>query len=237
MAGAKESFRILGLADLHDRLEMLDRLKGIDADVIVFCGDLHNGGNQQTARPAAFALAGLGPPVFIVPGNMDHRDFASCLWEEAGLQNLHGSSVRIPSALGDIGFLGMGGMIARDPRRLGDATRYYHRDEDVYEQLARSFQDISGTKIKVVVTHQPPREAQDTLYNGESSGSQSLRRFAEDYQPDLLLCGHIHEARGECLIGSTRVVNVGELRRGYAVRIEVGNEISVHWMFLADNRR
>ena len=27
MAGTKKPFRILGLADLHDRIEMLDRLK------------------------------------------------------------------------------------------------------------------------------------------------------------------------------------------------------------------
>jgi Icc-related predicted phosphoesterase len=71
MAGAKGSFRILGLADLHDRIEMLDRLKEIDADLIVFCGDLHNASGMETARPAAFALAGLGPPVLIVPGCQD----------------------------------------------------------------------------------------------------------------------------------------------------------------------
>jgi uncharacterized protein len=238
LADAKEPFRILGLADLHDRLEMLDRLKGIDADLIVFCGDLHNGGSLETARPAAFALAGLGPPVVIVPGNMDHRDFVSGLWEEAGLQILHRSSCRLTSSFGEIGFLGMGGMIARDLRRVGDPARYYHRDEDVYEQLARSYQDLSGAGAKtriVVVVHQPPRGAQDTLYNGESSGSISLRRFVEDHQPDLLLCGHIHEARGECFIGSTRIVNVGELRQGHAALIEIGEEIAVHWVSLKTN--
>ncbi|MFZ3149696.1 MAG: hypothetical protein WA137_11740, partial [Methanothrix sp.] len=60
MAGIKKPFRILGLADLHDRIEMLDSLKDIDADLIVFCGDLHNAGSRETARPVAFALANLG---------------------------------------------------------------------------------------------------------------------------------------------------------------------------------
>jgi hypothetical protein len=78
--------------------------------------------------------------------------------------------------------------------------------------------------------HQPPRGAQDTLYNGDSSGSFSLRRFVEEYQPDLLLCGHIHEARGEGFIGSTRIVNVGELRQGFAALIEIANEITVTWI-------
>jgi Icc-related predicted phosphoesterase len=226
MAGAKKPFRILGLADLHDRIEMLDRQKDIEADLIVFCGDLHNAGSRETAQPAALALASLGPPVLIVPGNMDHRDVVPDLWNEAGLQMLHGSSFR----LADLGFLGLGGMVAKDPRQLGDPARYYHRDEEVYETLARSYQDISDTRIKIVVVHQPPRRAQDTLYNGESSGSVSLRRFVEEYQPALILCGHIHEARGQCRIGSTRVVNVGELRRGFGALIEIGEEITVNWI-------
>jgi Icc-related predicted phosphoesterase len=68
MAGATRPLRILGLADLHDHIGMLSRLKGFDADLIVFCGDLHNGGSKETARPAALSLASLGPPVLIVPG-------------------------------------------------------------------------------------------------------------------------------------------------------------------------
>ncbi|MDD4162919.1 MAG: metallophosphoesterase [Methanothrix sp.] len=226
MAGAKEPFRILGLADLHDRIEMLDRLKEIDADLIAFCGDLHNAGSRETARPAAHALASLGPPVLIVPGNMDHRDFVPDLWREAGLRMLHRSSF----CCADLGFLGMGGMVAKDPRRLGDPARYYHRDDEVYEALAAVYQHTSEARIKIVVAHQPPWGAQDTLYNGESSGSVSLRRFVEEYQPDLLLCGHIHEARGECFIGSTRIVNVGELRRGFASIIEIEDEITVNWI-------
>jgi uncharacterized protein len=53
---------------------------------------MHNAGSKETARPAAFALADLGPPVLIVPGNMDHRDVVPDLWEEADLQMLHRSS-------------------------------------------------------------------------------------------------------------------------------------------------
>ena len=226
MASIKKPLRFLGLADLHDRIEMLDRLKDIDADLIVFCGDLHNAGNRETARHTAFSLASLGLQVIIVPGNMDHRDVVPDLWKEAGLLMLHRSSF----CLEDVGFLGMGGMVARDLRRLEDPARYYHRDDEVYEILVAAYQNISNARIKIVVVHQPPRGAQDTLYNGESSGSVSLRRFVEECQPDLLLCGHIHEARGESFIGSTRIVNVGELRQGFAALIKIGEEIAVNWI-------
>jgi len=231
MAGAKKPLRILGLADLHDRIDMLDRLRGIDADLIVFCGDLHNASGKMAARPAIHALACLGPPVLIVPGNMDHRDVVPDLWDEAGLRMLHRSSY----CYATYGFLGMGGMVAKDPRRLGDPARYYHNDIEVYETLAAAYQDIIDARIKIIIVHQPPWGAQDTLYNGESSGSIGLRRFVEEYQPDLLLCGHIHEARGVSFIGPSRIVNVGELRQGHAVLIEIGEEIAVHWVSLKEN--
>jgi hypothetical protein len=157
---------------------------------------------------------------------MDHKDVVPDLWREAGLKMLHQTFFRH----GDYGFLGLGGMVAKDPRRLGDPARYYHRDEEVYTALASAYPQISGTKCRIVVVHQPPRGAQDTLYNGESSGSFCLRRFVEEYQPDLLLCGHIHEDRGESCIGSTRIVNVGELRQGFAALIILGEEIRVHWI-------
>jgi Icc-related predicted phosphoesterase len=226
MADFKRPFRIIALADLHDCRAMLDRLQGIDADLIAFCGDLHNGGSRETALPAALALARMGPPVIIVPGNMDHKDFVPHLWKEAGLLMLHGSSL----LRGDVGFIGLGGMIARDPRRLDDPARYYHGPEEVYPILARCHQKIARAKTRIILSHQPPRGAQDTLYSGESSGSLGLRRFLEDFEPHLLLCGHIHEARGESMVGSCRVVNVGEMRRGFAVLVEIADGISVHWI-------
>ena len=207
----KRPMKILALADLHDRAEMLERLKGIDADLIAFCGDLHNGSNRRAAEITAAALASLNLPVLIVPGNMDNKDIVADLWKEFGFIMLHRSSF----LMGECGFIGMGGIAARNPLRLGDPGRYYHQDEEVYSTLTEVYGRISDKRFKIVMTHQPPRETRDLLYNGEYSGSVGLRRFVEERQPDLLLCGHIHEDRGEARIGHTRIINVGELRRGH----------------------
>jgi Icc-related predicted phosphoesterase len=225
----KRPLRILGLADLHDHWEILGRLKDINADLIAFCGDLHNGSNLEDARPTVKALASLSLPVLIVPGNMDHKDVVPELWRKAGFVMLHRSSL----IKGDFGFLGLGGMVAKDHLRIGDPARYYHSDEDVYRNLAEAYPEISGTKYKIIITHQPPRGLRDTLYNGESSGCASLRRFVDDYQPQILLCGHIHEDRGEASSGFTRILNVGELGRGYAALIELGEVTKVEWIDLA----
>jgi Icc-related predicted phosphoesterase len=218
--------RILGLADLHDQAGMLETVKDLQADLIVFCGDLHNASSREAAKPAAAALASLGLPVLIVPGNMDHRDVVPELWREAGFTMLHGSACRH----GTCGFLGLGGMVVRSPQRMGDPARYYHREEDVYQTLVDAYPGISNARYKIIITHQPPRGARDTIYSGESTGSTGLRRFVEEREVHLLLCGHIHEDRGEAFIGPTRIINVGEMRRGYAALIEVGDEILVQWI-------
>jgi len=214
------------MADLHDRAEMLNSLNDIDFDLIAFCGDLHNGSDRDLAKPVAKALSKLGSPVLIVPGNMDNKDVVSNLWSEEGLINIHGGSYRI----GDFGFIGMGGMVVRNPSRIGDPYRYYHIDEYVYESLANTHQDISSLAHRIVITHQPPRNARDTIYTGEKTGCISLHRFVVEYRPELLLCGHIHEDRGQAQIGSTMVINVGEMRMGHAAIIEINKAIKVSWL-------
>jgi len=218
--------RILAMADLHGRAEMLSPLQGTDVDLIAFCGDLHNLETVDRARPVAETLARLGPPVLIVPGNMDPKEIAPKLWKSAGLRMIHRDSYRHE----DCGFVGFGGMVIRDQRRLGDPNRYYHTDDDVRESLASAHETISDSCHRVVLTHQPPRNSRDLIYSGERTGSVGLRRFVEDFQPDLLICGHIHEDRGEAEIGSTKVVNVGEMRKGYAAIIEMDDEIEVEWI-------
>ncbi len=219
------SIKILGIADLHDRAEMLDSLRA-NVDLIAFCGDLHNGSSPEQARPVAESLAKLGPPVLIVPGNMDHKDVVPQIWKDAKIKMIHCSSCQY----GDYGFIGMGGMVPNNPKRLGDPARYYHSNEEIYESLAMLHGKISGSKRKIVLTHQPPRGARDRIYNGEISGSLGLRRFIEEFQPDLLMCGHIHEDRGEAKIGNTKIINVGELRRGYAAVVEIDEDIRVEWI-------
>ncbi|MBI3051658.1 hypothetical protein HYY74_04320 [Candidatus Woesearchaeota archaeon] len=45
-------------------------------------------------------------------------------------------------------------------------------------------------------------------------GSSGVRKAIDELKPDLVLCGHVHEARGiEEMIGSTKVVNVATKER------------------------
>jgi hypothetical protein len=218
--------RILGMADLHGHAERLSGLEDVDADLIAFCGDLHNGGTPEEAMPVAEVLASLGPPVLIVPGNMDPKGFVLDLWKDVGLKVMHGRSCR----RGKIGFVGFGGMAISDPSRINDSRRFYLPVDDAYESLSTTNGEISGSSCRVVLSHQPPRGACDVVYSGESVGCVSLRRYVDDFCPDLLICGHIHEDRGKTELGKTTVVNVGEMRQGYAALIELDERIKVEWI-------
>ena len=222
------TIRILGMADLHGHVMKLSKLENLDADLIAFCGDLHNGGTPEEAKPVAEALASLGPPVLIVPGNMDPKGFVLDLWKDAGLKVMHGQSCR----RGEIGFVGFGGMAICDPVRINDPKRFYLPMEGACESLSVIDREISGSSRRVVLSHQPPKGACDVVYSGESVGCVSLRRYIDDFCPDLLICGHIHEDRGKAELGKTTVVNVGEMRQGYAALVELDEQIKVDWIEL-----
>ena len=53
------------------------------------------------------------------------------------------------------------------------------------------------------------------------AGSTAVRDFIDRVQPGLVLCGHIHEARGQARLGSSVVVNCGPARSGHYVLAEL----------------
>jgi uncharacterized protein len=54
-----------------------------------------------------------------------------------------------------------------------------------------------------------------------------LRALVEREQPDVVLCGHIHEARGLDTVGPTHVVNPGPVSAGHYAVVEAREEITV----------
>jgi uncharacterized protein len=183
----------------------------------VVCGDLHDGGSEMEAMTVIETLGDLGPSILIVPGNMDPRGFAVRLWEKAGFSVLHKRSLEIMGT----GFAGLGCVVASDPRRWRDEKRCYHSDDEVYRSIKEAFEKISAFGQRVIVTHQPPRGILDRAFDGEATGSLGLRKFIEEFQPDILFCAHIHEARGEARLGRTLAVNPGEMRKGLFALVDL----------------
>lgn len=61
----------------------------------------------------------------------------------------------------------------------------------------------------IVLSHAPPYGFVDKVHSGEHVGSKVLLKAIKKHQPKLVLCGHIHEAKGKAKIGKTQVINLG----------------------------
>jgi len=61
----------------------------------------------------------------------------------------------------------------------------------------------------ILITHNPPYGVLDKTYDRKYVGSKIISKAIKKHQPKMVLCGHIHEAKGKAKIGKTEVYNVG----------------------------
>ena len=199
-------------ADLHGSAlaaqlirENLERYR---PDVFVAAGDITNFGPVSYAEEV---FRGLAVPTLAVPGNCDPRDLPAVL-DALGV-NLHGRK----SSIAGRTFVGIGGS---NPTPFG--TPFELSEEEIRSTLSRTME--AGA---ILVSHPPPNGAVDVVYSGEHVGSVAVREAVEKYQPPLVLCGHIHEARGIERIGPTTVVNPGPARTGHSAVVEINGDVAV----------
>jgi Icc-related predicted phosphoesterase len=99
-------------------------------------------------------------------------------------------------------------------------------DEDaLYERINRLASQLENPRTAIFNLHVPPYDSgldiaqqinddlTPVLQSGHPVevpvGSTAVRQLIEEYQPMLALHGHIHESRGEVLIGRTWAINSG----------------------------
>ena len=106
------------------------------------------------------------------------------------------------------------------PGEVDDDKIYLH----VYELLAEY--DYIGNdevpRVTILLTHAPPYDTKaDTIESGAHVGSQGVKKPIHEFQPNINICGHVHEACSIDMVGNTTVANPGRLEDGHAVLIEV----------------
>jgi Icc-related predicted phosphoesterase len=185
--------KLLAFSDLHRDVEQARLLveSARAADVVIAAGDfasIHRG-LEETIE----ALRPIDKPVLLVPGNNETEDALreACQgWGAATV--LHGEA----RELNGVGFFGLGGGVPVTP---------WDWSFDLTEDEAES--QLAGCADEdVLVVHSPPKGYVD----GRNLGSEAVLRAIERTQPQLAVCGHIHESWGEeATIGRTRVVNLG----------------------------
>jgi Icc-related predicted phosphoesterase len=211
--------RIAYVVDVHDRFaavgDALARMGPVD--VLVVGGDITTFGSPDDAEHAIGEWRPLALRLLAVAGNCDSPEIDARLVELGVSLDARGVVVD------GVGLFGASAA-AHSPLH----TPYEVPDEELGRRAEAGLADVDGARVRIFCPHSPPYDtACDRLRLGKHVGSPALRGFVDREQPDVLLCGHIHEARGVDQLGKTQVVNPGPVASGHYALVEIGDDVSV----------
>lgn len=200
--------KLFVLADIHGRTEYPeDAISEMrKADIVVIAGDITNfGGSKETAYIIDL-IGALNDRIVAVPGNCDKPAVGDFLTAHG--MNLHGTARIIDG----VQFLGIGG---------SNKTPFHTPNEYTEEEMEKTLQrfpEKSNAGHCILVSHAPPFNTKmDKMFLGLHVGSRSIRGYIEKKQPDIVVCGHIHEAHGADRIVETLIINPGSFPKHYAL--------------------
>lgn len=197
-----DKLKILAVGDIHaDKAfikQLANQAEQENVDLVVLAGDLTYG--DQSTDGIIGPFAAKGKRVLLVHGNHETPATAQFLAELYDATNLHGAAVEHKG----IGIFGAGGA-AIGPNPTSPI--------DIYEHLKVAHDRVKHLSRKLMVVHEHPSDSKMEM-DGMFPGSWAVRKAVEKFQPDIMICGHIHEAGGiEEKIGKTRVINVARTPR------------------------
>lgn len=199
------SFWII-LGDIHDQIARVGEIPGIqEADGVLVSGDMTLVGGAHQARMIIEAIKEHNPNVLAQIGNMDRPEVTEWLKEQD--MNLHGE---IRELLPKVALVGIGGSTFTPFATPSEFSESWYS-----EKLEHLWHTARKYKKVILVSHNPPKDtACDDIGDNTHVGSVAVREFIEENQPDLCICGHIHEAIGIDTIGRTKIANPGPFQNG-----------------------
>jgi len=188
--------KILAFSDLHlsgsHAAEIAAASAG--ADLVIGAGDFCN--MRQGLDRAVMMLAGLKAPMVAVPGNGESADELRA----AGFPDttvLHGGGMDFEG----LRLFGLGYGVPETPFGSWSCD---------LSELQAAAMLAACDHADILISHSPPRGLGDVTSGGLSVGSDAVRAAAERVQPQLLLCGHVHDCWGfRGNLGTTQVANLG----------------------------
>ncbi|ETA66637.1 MAG: uncharacterized protein PWQ51_713 [Methanolobus sp.] len=199
--------RLFAIADPHgnySRIEALLKIAG-DVDLILIAGDITNFGPDEKALEL---FEKFSQQILAVPGNCDNQSIIKVI-EKSKATNLHKRSISIDS----VRFIGMGGS---NPTPF--CTPFEIEECDFEDNVNSMLEEVKADEVLVTLTHTPPFGVLD-MVGDTNVGCKALNIFLE--RADLMVCGHIHEARGVEKAGKTTIVNPGMAALGFAAVIDI----------------
>jgi len=214
----------IGIGDIHNNVSPLKHFPEIEnAEGVIIHGDITNRGNLSQATAMISQILSRNKNIYAQAGNMDGMEILTYLNNNTTL--LHRKGFELSPGLGIMGV----GMSTPTPFQ----TPGEFSDEQLGQWLEETWKSISHFPHTFVVTHDPPYGTQLDRTSGKHVGSRAVLSFIKKHQPDILLCGHIHESKGKDYIGKTRAVNPGPFGSGgYALVEYDNNTVDIHFKYL-----
>lgn len=201
-----KKLRILAAGDIHGSKDIAEKLaekaEKNKVDLVILAGDIH-GAVEGTTDPVVKPFKKRKQKVVFVPGNWDSSFEVDLLKEMHKLKNIDGYYVHYK----DVDILGIG-----NPDFELDV-----KEDRAFKKLKGTFEKVK-TKAgkKILVSHMHARGTKAEFSGFE--GSKAIRKAVDEFEPDILIQGHIHEAEGiEEKIGKTKIINVG--RKGKIIEV------------------
>jgi Icc-related predicted phosphoesterase len=205
--------RIYAVADIHGRKNrvssILDTVSNLKPDVLVFAGDVNSLFNTSNTM-SYFSNTHL--PVLVVRGNTDSKKIATLSPVSSNISFLHFSGI----VINGFSFTGVSGTIP-----VPFSSRIQFREKQTTKKL-----EPLVRKDTILIAHPPPFGTLDKVLGKFHAGCKSLREIVSRRQPQLLICGHIHEMPGSAFLGKTLVVNCSIGMKGKGALIELNNNRS-----------
>jgi len=210
---------ILVISDIHNRLGNISAISDdlAKADVVLIAGDITNFGSVKQAKKIITKISKYNGNILAVGGNCDPPSVEAYLNDQG--MSLHCNCVELDG----IKFVGLGGAIAGPGFGLDEFG-----DDDFSINLTALEATLKPDDRSILVTHQPAFGTKiDDSGDGHHAGSKAVRDFIDRNHPIVAVSGHIHNAFGTDVIGSTTLVNPGPISHRTYGYIKIGESVSV----------
>ncbi|RPH51511.1 MAG: phosphoesterase [Desulfobacteraceae bacterium] len=199
---------IYAVADIHGRKSrissILDTVSEKKPDVLVLAGDIDP---YFKSSDAISSFCNLSIPVLAVRGNTDSKKIANLSSASSNISFLHFSEI----VINGFSFTGVSGTIP-----VPFSSRIQFREKQTTKNL-----EPLVRKDTILIAHPPPFGTLDKVFGKFHAGCKSLQEIVSRRQPQLLICGHIHEMPGSAFLGKTLVVNCSIGMKGKGALIEL----------------
>lgn len=211
--------KILLLTDIHSKPEAAyEFLDENDVDSIIVAGDVTEFGPESLFVDTLNRFSKYAP-VYAIMGNCDPINSDELL-DESNVTNIHNRWVK----MGNTTLIGYGGS---NPTPFDTPNEF--SDELIYDSLIKFKDELQSDDFVILVTHAPALDTKcDKIQAGSHVGSMGVRRIIKETQPNLNLCGHVHESIAVDTLDNTILVNPGNEFDNHAAIINIeDNEVKV----------